>query len=153
MKIIALNGHKNCGKVKLAEKWDKNENVTYVKPYSDKRDIENYIWMDKDDLKFMVNNNIPVASRIINEHIYSFFDEQFINDYCVVCVDDDIMKQFLASDYDVITVFVDNPKAEKSDRVETLYPKSSYYAVYNYGFDDAGEFLEQLAFDLELVQS
>ena len=151
MKIIAINGHKNSGKVNLAEKWNKNENVSFIKPYSDNYRPLDYKVISREDLDFMVEHNVALASTIVNEHIYVYFKEDFKNDFCIVCVDDIILKQFLESDFEVITVFVNNSKSEPSERVEKLYKKNDYNYIYNYGLDDSEEFLEQIAFDVDIL--
>lgn len=153
MRIIAINGLKNCGKVELAEEWDKNFNVSFVKPYSDNMRPTDYILMHKNDLEFLIEHNLSLAHETVGNHHYLYDIEQMINDFNVVCVDDLMLKQLKENEnIDLITVWVENPKAEPSERCGKLYKQSDYDYVYNKGLDDPGEFLEQMAFDLEMVQ-
>jgi hypothetical protein len=137
MKIIALVGLKNAGRVILARKWDKNANVSYIEPILNPTD----------------RNGEYLASTVVNGDTYVFYESQLKNDFNVLVADDYILSDLLTNYPDVVSVWVDNPRAEPSERVNVMYTKNDFDYTYNYGLDDPDEWLEQLAFDLEMVQN
>jgi len=135
-RIITLTGLKQSGKVKLAETWDRNENVSYIRPVKNPKTTEEYL-----------------ASAVVNGNTYVYYESQLVNDFNVLIVDDYTLSDLLTNYPDVVTVWVDNPKAEPSERVNVLFTKDDFDYVYNVGLDDPSEWLEQLAFDVEMVQN
>lgn len=135
-RIITLTGLKQSGKVKLAETWDRNENVSYIRPVKNPKTTGRYL-----------------ASAVVNGNTYVYYESQLVNDFNVLIVDDYTLSDLLTNYSDVVTVWVDNPKAEPSERVNVLFTKDDFDYVYNVGLDDPSEWLEQLAFDVEMVQN
>lgn len=153
-KIITLSGHKDCGKYALAEKWGRNENVGFIQPFTDnpKRRFDDFPYLPSKKLLAKIGSEPLIAMTEFKDFTYVYFPSQLNNDFNVIIADDTIMNCIRDNYEDVVTVWVENPAAEESDRVGK-YKKESYDYVFNYGIDDPDEFLEQLAFDVELVQT
>ena len=135
-RIITLTGLKQSGKVKLAETWDRNENVSFIHPVKNPKENKDYL-----------------ASAVVNGNEYVYYQSQLVNDFNVLIVDDYTLCDLFTNYPDVVSVWVDNPKAEPSERVNVLFIKDDFDYIYNVGLDDPDEFLEQLAFDVEMVQN
>lgn len=154
MKIITLTGKKQSGKWKLANKWAKNENVSFINPYTTaKKRPQDMIYLDRTKLAEKSNNENVLCSTIINGETYVFFESQLNNDFNIMIVDDYALGELVDTfDGEIIKVWVDNPKAESSDRNGHFYSRDYYDYIYNVGLDDSDVFLETLAFDTEMVQ-
>ena len=152
MKIITISGHKNSEKVKLAEKWDRNENVSLINPVTTK-ERDDFIHLTPYELESKIEEERPLLSTIIDAETYCYFPSQLKNDWNIFILDDLCLKD-LKDNFDgkIVTVWVKDPKAEKSMRTGLIYRESDYDYVFNVGMDDPDEFLEQLAFDVEFVQ-
>ena len=151
--IIALSGLKQSGKVKLCELWDQNANVSYIKPFTDnpKRRFDGYSFLPTKDLHKKMDEESILCSSMVKDFDYIYFQSQLINDYNLLIVDDYALKELKEIYPKIITVWVENPKAEDSGRVGVIYRKSDYDYIYNYGLDEPEEFLEQIAFDREIL--
>lgn len=152
--IITLTGLKQSGKWKLACKWDKNENVSFINPYTtSKRRPQDMIYMDKVKLADKTRDEPAICGTIIKGETYCYFESQLKNDFNIFIVDDYALDELVRS-YDgrIVKVWVENPKAEASERSGHFHSKDYYDYVFNVGLDDADEFLETLAFDVEMVQ-
>ena len=66
-RIITLTGLKQSGKVKLAETWDRNENVSYIRPVKNPKTTEEYL-----------------ASAVVNGNTYVYYESQLVNDFNVL---------------------------------------------------------------------
>lgn len=154
MKIITLSGHRNCGKYALAEKCGMNENVSFIQPFTDnpKRRFDDFPYLPSKRLFAKIGYEPLLAMTEFKDFTYVYFPSQLNSDFNVIIADDTIMNCIKDNYKDIITVWVENPAAEESDSVGK-YKKESYDYVFNYGIDDPDEFLEQLAFDVELVQT
>ena len=152
--IITLTGLKQSGKWKLANKWDKNENVSFINPYTDaKHRPQDMIYLSADKLAEKSNNETVLCSTMINGRTYAYFESQLKNDFNIFIVDDYALNE-LVDTYDgrIVKIWVENPKAEASERNGHFHSKDYYDYVFNVGLDDADEFLETVAFDVEMVQ-
>ena len=140
-KIIALNGGKHSGKDRLALKWDTNSDVHYIHPVCSRHKdlIDNFPYHQL------------LCSTMINGVSYNFYDSQLVDGYNVLIVDDYALKDLVETNYEVIAVWVDNPKSELSERSGRYYGKEEYDYIYNYGLDEQDTFLEQIAFDSEVM--
>ena len=153
-RIVTLTGLKQSGKVRLAYKWSKNENVSLIQPYTtSKRRPQDMIYLPKDKLDEKIKNDDVLCMTVLNGEQYVYFKSQLVNDWNIIIADDYALSDILTNYKDVVPVWVDNSMAEVSDRVNVLYSKDEFDYVYNYGLDDPDEFLEQLAFDVEMVQN
>lgn len=151
-RIIALSGLKQSGKWNLAYKWGTNENVSFIEPYTDNPDNDECIQLSSKELLNKMDEEPFLFDTNIDGFDYVCFNSQLDNDFNIVIVDDDALTQLLKNYEKVTTIWVDNAKAEPSTRVGK-FPPLSYDYIFNYGVGDPNEFLEQLAFDLEMVQS
>lgn len=136
-RIIALLGFKNSGKTILAGKWSTNNNVSFITP------IKNPLIKREDYL----------ASTVVNGDVYAFYEAQLVNDFNVLIADDYILSELLTNYPHTYGVWVDNPKAEASERVNVMYSKQDFNYIFNYGLDDPDEWLEQFAIDVEMLQN
>ena len=147
MKIITLTGLKQSKKTKLAELWSKNENVSYIQPYTTNRDSE-HLYIDKDKMYVKLGSEPPLHATMIDGEYYCHFKSQLNNDFNILIVDDYALKDIRENfDGRIISVWVDDPKGEASERVGHYYTKEDYEYIYNVGLDSPDEFLESLAFD------
>lgn len=153
-RIITLTGLKQSGKVKLAYKWSKNENVGLIQPYTtSKKRPQDMIYLPKDKLDAKMKEEDVLCVSVVNGESYVYFKSQLVHDWNVIIADDYALSDILTNYKDVVPVWVDNTRSEASDRVNVLYSKDEFDYVYNMGLDDPDEFLEQLAFDVEMVQN
>ena len=150
-RVIALSGLKQCGKWNLAYKWSTNENVSFIEPYTDNPDNDECIQLNTKDLLSKMDREPYLFNTNIDGFDYVCFNSQLDSDFNIVIVDDDALIQLLKNYENVTTIWVDNPKAEPSTRVGK-FKQTAYDYIFNYGIGDPDEFLEQLAFDLEMVQ-
>lgn len=151
--IITLTGLKQSGKVSLAEKWDRNENVSYIKPFTDnpKKRFDDYPFLPAKQLAEKVANGGVLASTMVGDWDYIYFQSQLVNDYNLFIVDDYLLKELKEVYPNVISVWVEDSKGEPSDRVGVIYRKSDFDYTFNYGLDVPGEFIEQISFDKEIL--
>lgn len=152
--IITLTGLKQSGKWKLAYQWDKNENVSFINPYTDAVNRpQDMIYLDTVKLADKTRDESVLCGTMIKGKNYVYFESQLINDFNILIVDDYALDELMQS-YDgrIVKVWVENPKAEASERCGHYHSKDYYDYVYNVGLDDADEFLETLAYDVEMVQ-
>lgn len=153
MKIITVSGHRNSAKVKLAENWDRNANVTLINPVTTNMEREDFIHLKPDVMEMKIEEEQPLVSTTLDGETYCYFESQLSNDWNIFILDDlclhELKENFTGK---IITVYVKDPNADKSARTGMLYGESDYDYVFNVGLDDPDEFLEQLAFDVEFVQ-
>ena len=154
MRIITLTGLKQSGKTRLAMKWGKNVNVSYLCPYTTnrKRPTE-FFYLSRDKMEEKMKYDTLLCSSIINGETYAYFKSQLKNDFNIIIVDDYALSE-LVENYDgrVIKIWVDSSKAESSERSGHFHTRDYYDYTYDMELDDPDEFLEQLAFDVEMVQ-
>lgn len=153
-RIITLTGPKQSGKLKLAQEWGRNENVSFINPYtSNKKREQDMIYLRRDKLESKMKSDYVLGSTVVNGELYVIFQSQLANDWNVIIADDYLFSDILTNYNYVISVWVHNPKAEQSDRVNIMYSTDDFDYIFNYGLDSSDEFLEQLAFDVEMVQN
>ena len=151
--IITLTGLKNSGKIRLAETWDRNENVSYIKPFTDnpKKRFDAYPFLPTKKLFEKMDEEMVLATSTVNDFTYVYFKSQLINNFNVLVVDDYTLKELKEVVPNVTSVWVDDPNGEDSERVGVIYRKSDYNYIFNYGLDEPDEFIEQVAFDKEIL--
>ena len=154
MKIITLTGFKQSGKTKLAQLWAKNGNVSYLYPYTTaSKRPEDFIYLSRDKMDEKKKYENVLCTTIIKGESYVYIESQLKNDFNIIIVDDYALSE-IVENYDgkVIKIWVDSSKAESSERSGHFHTRDYYDYTYDMELDDPDEFLEQLAFDVEMVQ-
>ena len=147
-KIITVTGHKNCGKDIIAQRLSKYENVSYIKPYTDRElpqnaepiDLEKYHYVLPTVMEDLLRDEKVLAMTEVNGHLYVFFEFQMRDEYNVLIADDYAVIS-IKDNFDgrVITVRVVSENETESDRVgEYLYAHEfDYFIDYDkYDLDD-----------------
>ena len=88
MKIITISGHRNSAKVKLAENWDKNANVTLVNPVTTNMEREDFIRLKPSTMKMKIEEEKPLVETCIGDDWYYYFESQLCNDWNIFILDD-----------------------------------------------------------------
>lgn len=152
-KILTLSGLKQSGKRKIAEQLERNENCSYIRPFTSAKDCpEDFIKVDEDYLYQLAGENPPLSFVRIGDYNYVYFEMQLDNDFNIIIADDDevvnIQKNY---DGEVYTIWIESKNAEPSER-SGKHGTSYYDYVFNANTDSLDEFIEEVAFDVEFVQ-
>ena len=157
-KIVTLTGHKDCGKVKIAEELSKNSDVYYLKPYTDRpvpngvyeEMIGDYHFIDKEELDQMIKDDKLLSCTTLNGHRYCFFESQLEEGYNIMIVDDyalvDVQNRYNGELYSV-KVFSD--KQTESDRVGVYVYNHEFDEVFNYDTGDISELEWRIGYDCD----
>lgn len=148
-KIITVTGHKNCGKDIIAQRLSKYENVTYIRPYTDRElpqnaepiDLEKYHYVLPTVMEDLLRDEKVLAKTEVNGHLYVFFEFQIMEGYNVLIADDYAVIHIKDNFDDVVTVRVVSEKETESDRVgEYLFAHEfDYFIDYDrYDLNDLG---------------
>ena len=153
MRLIVLNGAKNCGKEVVAHRLAENSDCRFIKPFTDhSRDNgsdDEYIRLNRKKLDDKLNREKDFCLTEVNGYRYVFFENQLNAGY-VVLIGDDRVVAYLQKNWtdELITVKVHSKDEEYSDRF--LLGDDEFDIVFNVDYDDFDE-LEELVGDIYLT--
>lgn len=153
-KIIALSGHKYCGKVSVAIELAKNSDIEFIHPVTDKQ-TENhsdyygdeYTHISKEKMNELVNSGKLLSMTVVGGYRYCFFDFQLKSEYSVMIVDDDALMQIIENfDGKLFTVRVYSDNEVKTDRVGNY---TKYDETFHYKVDDVSELEWRIGYEFD----
>ena len=153
MRLIVLNGARNCGKEDVARRLAMNSDCRFIKPFTDhSRDNgldDDYIRLNKEKLDDKLDKENDFCLTEVKGYRYVFFENQLNAGY-VVLIGDDRVVSYLQKNWtgELITVKVHSKNEEYSERF--LLNDDDFDIVFNIDYDDFDE-LEELVGDIYLT--
>ena len=146
-KVITITGHKNCGKVRLAERLAKNSDVEFIRPYTDMEiqlseiaeKFGEYHYVSSDTLDLMMEDDEVLSETVIDGVRFVFFKFQLTAPYNVLIADDYAVVDIRDKWKNTYSIKVWSDKQEDSDRVGVYLYNHEFDTVFHYGDDDPDE--------------
>lgn len=150
MRLIILNGAKNCGKEIVARSLAKNSDCKFIRPYTDHTGVDDeYIRLNESKLSAKMERENPLYETVIDGYRWVFFENQLNAGYVVLIGDDRLISYFRKNwSGELITVRVHSNSEEPSNR--SNLSDDNFDIVFNVDSDDMDE-LEELVGDIYLT--